>query len=414
MAGAARPAKGEVQGMRFYPVGARRRVLTALLLAGAWCGATAIPARAASQRGVSDTEIVIGTITDLSGVTAVQGVNNSQAIRMAFDEANAKGGVHGRKIRYIVEDNQYQVPRAVQALNKMLNLDDVFILMDDGGTPMNDANLPTQLEHGVPNIFPLTAARSMYQPFNRLKFGQFASYYDEMRAGIKYFVEQKGKKRVCAMYQDTDFGRDVLAGVVDQLKAANLTLAGQTAHKPTDTDFTASLTRLRDANCDLITTGTIVRDTSLILATAKKMGWKVDFLGQFASYDTAVAEAPGGAGEGYYAMSPSLIAYPDDPRPAVQEFTRKYKARYGIEPNFLGEMGYTAAQIVLLALDRAGPDLTTDSFIKALESIKNYQDIFGSPPLSLSETEHHGSSQAWLSVVKGGRWVPAVDHPLGY
>lgn len=400
--------------MHFDTVGARRRALTGLFLAGAWCAAFAIPARAADQRGVTDKEIVIGTITDLSGVTAVQGVNNSQAIRMAFDEANAKGGIHGRKIRYIVEDSQYQVPRAVQALNKILNLDNVFILLEDGGTPMNDANLPTQLEHGVPNIFPLTAARSMYQPFNRLKFGMFASYYDQMRAGIKYFVEQKGKKRVCAMYQDTDFGRDVLAGVVEQLKAMNMQLAGQTAHKPTDTDFTAALERLHEANCDLITTGTIVRDTSLILATAKKMGWNVDFLGQFASYDTAVAEAPGGVGEGYYAVSPSLIAYPDDPRPAVQEFTKKYKARYGIAPNFLGEMGYASAQIVLVALDRAGRDLTTDSFVKALESIKNYQDIFGSPPLSLSETEHHGSSQAWLSVVKGGRWVPAVDHPLGY
>ena len=127
-------------------------------------------------RGVTDTEIVIGTITDLSGVTAIQGVNNSQAIRMAFDEANEKGGVNGRKIRYIVEDNQYQVPRAVQAMNKMLNRDNVFIMVNNGGTPMNNANMPNQLEHGVPNVFPLTAARSMYEPFHRLKFGQFASY----------------------------------------------------------------------------------------------------------------------------------------------------------------------------------------------------------------------------------------------
>src|ERR1700758_4200222 len=95
-------------------------------------------------RGVTDNEIVIGTITDLSGVTAVQGVNNADAIRMAFDEANAKGGVHGRKIKYIVEDSQYTVPRAVQAMNKLLNNDDVFMTLDNGGTPMNDANMPAQ------------------------------------------------------------------------------------------------------------------------------------------------------------------------------------------------------------------------------------------------------------------------------
>ncbi|MBN9560223.1 MAG: ABC transporter substrate-binding protein [Alphaproteobacteria bacterium] len=397
------------------PRGARRSALKTLLLA-AICGTALITgARAADPvRGVTDTEIVIGTITDLSGVTAIQGVNNSQAIRMAFDEANEKGGVHGRKIKYIVEDNQYQVPRAVQAMNKMLNRDNVFVMVNNGGTPMNNANMPTQLEHGVPNVFPLTAARSMYEPFNRLKFGQFASYYDQMRAGVKYFVEQKGKKRICAMYQDTDFGRDVLAGVKEQVKVMGLEVVGETAHKPTDTDFTAMLTRLRDAKCDLVTTGTIVRDTTLILGTARKMGWDVDFLGQFASYDTAVAEAPGGVGEGYYAVTPSLIAYPDDPRPAVQKFARDYKARFGIAPNFLGEMGYSAAQITLLALDRAGRDLTLDSFIKGMESIKDYHDIFGSPPLTLSATQHHGSTQAWLAVVKDGKWVPAVDHPLGY
>src|SRR5919202_4173056 len=114
----------------------RRRLLG--VLSAAVCGAAlcSSPARAADPvRGVTDTEIIIGTITDLSGVTAVQGVNNSDAIRMVFDEANAKGGIHGRKIKYIVEDNQYTVPRAVQAMNKLLNLDRVFITVADGGTP---------------------------------------------------------------------------------------------------------------------------------------------------------------------------------------------------------------------------------------------------------------------------------------
>ena len=175
---------------------------------------TASVAHAADTvRGVTDTEIIIGTITDLSGVTAVQGVNNSDAVRMAFDEANAKGGVAGRKIKFIAEDNQYQIPRAVQAMNKLLNNDNIFMTIDDGGTPMNDANMPTQFAKDVPNMFPLTAARSMYEPYNKLKFGQFASYYDQMRAAVKYFAQTKGRKAFCVAYQDSDFGKDVLAGV---------------------------------------------------------------------------------------------------------------------------------------------------------------------------------------------------------
>jgi branched-chain amino acid transport system substrate-binding protein len=366
-----------------------------------------------AQQGVTDTEILIGTITDLSGVTAVQGVNNANAVRLAFDEVNEKGGINGRKIRYIVEDSQYQVPRAVQAMNKLLNSDKVFATIEDGGTPMNNATFPMAIEKGVPKLLPLSAARSMFEPFNRLKFSQYSSYVDEMRAGVKYFVEQRGKKSICAMYQDTDFGKDVYAGAVMQTEAMGLKIVATTAHKPTDTDFSAAIAKLHEANCDLITMGTIVRDSTLIIATVKKIGWNVDLLGQVASYDTAIAEAPGNVGEGFYSMSPSLYAYPDDPRPAIKAFTQRYKAKYGVDVNYLGEMGYTSAQIAIEALNRAGRDLTVDSLVKAMESIHEFHDLFGGS-YSFSATNHHGSTAAFLSVVHNGRWEPVVDHALAY
>jgi len=369
---------------------------------------------AEAVRGVTDKEIVIGSITDLSGVTAIQAVNNIDAVRLAFDEANAKGGVHGRQLHLIVEDTQYQVPRAVQGMNKLLNRDSIFFTLVDGGTPMNNAIMPMQFEKNVPNLFPLTAARSMYEPFNRLKFGQFASYYDQMRAGVKYFAGEKGKKVICAMYQDSDFGRDVMAGAVDQLKAMDMTLVAETAHKPTDTDFNGPIAKLHDANCDLILLGTIVRDTTIILATVKKIGWHVDLMGQSASYDTAISAAPGGVGEGFFSMTPGIYAYPDDSRPAVRAFAQKYKATTGRDPNFLGETGWTTAQLVLLALDRAGRDLNVDSLIKGIESIKDFHDIFGGPPLSFGPDQHHGSTASFLAVVRDGRWVPAIDSPIAY
>ena len=364
-------------------------------------------------RGVTDTEIIIGTITDLSGVTAVQGVNNSDAVRMAFDEANEKGGVNGRKIKYIVEDNQYQVPRAVQAMNKLLNNDNIFATIDDGGTPMNDANMPAQFAKGVPNMFPLTSARSMYEPYNKLKFAQFASYYDQMRAAVKYFTEKKGRKKFCVTYQDSDFGKDVLAGVVAETEALGLKVVETTAHRPTDTDFNAPMTKLHNAGCEVVMLGTIVRDTNIIIQTARKMNWDVDLVGQFAAYDTAVASLPGGATEGFYCMTPALYAYPDDPRPAVQDFAKRYKARYNRDPNFHGEVGYTAASMVLIGLQNAGKDLTVDSFIHAMEGIHDYTDIFGAK-LSFGPGQHHGSTRSFLTIVKNGRWVPVEQEALGY
>ena len=364
-------------------------------------------------RGVTATEIVIGQITDLSGVTAVQGVNNSDAVHMAFDEINAKGGIHGRKIKHIVEDNQYQVPRAVQAMNKLLNNDNIFLTIGNGGTPMNDANMPVQFGKNVPNLLPLTAARMMYEPYHKLKFGQFASYYDQMRSAVKYFAEKRGRKAFCVMYQDSDFGKDVLAGVVAQTEAMGMKVVATTAHKPTDTDFNANVSKLKDAGCDAIMLGTIVRDTNLIVQTARKMSWNVDLIGQFAAYDTAVASLPGGATEGVYCMTPALYAYPDDPRPEVQDFAKRFKAKYSREPNFHGEVGYTAANIVILALQNAGPDLTVDSFVAGMEKISSYKDIFGTE-LSFGPNQHHGSAKSFLTIVKDGRWVPVEPTALAY
>ena len=371
-------------------------------------------AQAADVRGVTDTEITIGTYTDLSGVTVAWGVNNSNAYRMAFDEVNAKGGINGRKIKYIVEDNQYQVPRSIQAANKLINKDGVFLMVANGGTPMNNAVLPDQLEKNVPNIFPLTSARSMYEPLHHLKFGLLSSYYDEMRAGTKYFVEKRGKKALCAMYQDTDFGRDNMSGVYDQMKAMNVKLVAETTHKPTDTDFTASVAKMHDAKCDLLVISTIVRDTNQIISAVRKSGWDVDIMGIVASYDTAVAEAPGGANDGYYCVTSFILVGSDDKRPAVQEFIKNYRALYGKDPNPAAQVGYTGAQVLIQALQNAGRDLTVDSAIAGMEKIKNYRDIFGSPAITFSATKHAGSAESFLLQVKGGKWVPVVDGPIGY
>ncbi len=236
-----------------------------------------------------------------------------------------------------------------------------------------------------------------------------------MRACVKYFAETKGKKVIGSMYQDTDFGRDVHAGVVAQVDAMKLKLGGISASRPTDTDFNAQVTRLKEARCDLVCMGTIVKDTIIILQTARKMGWTdVEFCGQFATYSTAVAEAPGEPAEGFYSMSPGVYAYNDDPRPAVRDVTTRYRQRFGIEINYLGEAGYAAAMCLSDVLQRAGRDLNPDTFQASMESIRDWRDIFGGPPLTITPADHHASTQSFLSVVKKTRWTPVVAEPLSY
>jgi len=223
-------------------------------------GAVALAGVAVAQketRGVSKTEIVLGMHTDLSGPAATYGVSSSNAVKMRFDDVNEKGGIAGRKIKLIIEDTQYQVPRAVQAGTKLINRDHIFAMVAALGTPMNNALFKDQFEVGVPSLFPLSAARSMYEPFHKLKFYSAASYVDQVRAGINYFVTKKGKKALCAMYQDTDFGKEVLDGVQAQAEKMKVKIVETTTHKPTDQDFTGQITRLKASACDAAVLGTI-------------------------------------------------------------------------------------------------------------------------------------------------------------
>jgi len=388
-----------------------------LLGIGVRVGAVALAGAAMAQketRGVTKTEIVLGMHTDLSGPAATYGVSSSNAVKMRFDEANEKGGVRGRKIKLIVEDTQYQVPRAVQAGAKLINRDRIFAMVAGLGTPMNNALFKDQLDAGVPNLFPLSAARSMFEPFHKLKFYGAATYVDQVRAGINYFVTKKAKKGLCAMYQDTDFGKEVLDGVQIQADKMKLKILETATHKPTDQDFTAPITKLKAAGCDLVVLGTIVRDSIVPYATARKIGWTdVDFLGSAATYDLVVAAAQGGVTEGLYAMGLTDMPYRDTLSPTAQAWFDKYKDRFKAEPNIGAVYGHVAADLTVVALEKTGATLTLDSFVKAMESIKGYRDIFNGPEVSFGPDKHQGASSAFLAVVKGGRWVRLTE-PLTF
>jgi branched-chain amino acid transport system substrate-binding protein len=388
-----------------------------MLAVGVVLAAGALAAVALAQnesRGVSKAEIVLGMHTDLSGPAATYGVSSSNAVKMRFDEVNDKGGIHGRKIRLVVEDTQYQVPRAVQAGAKLINRDRIFAMVAPLGTPMNNALFKDQFDAGVPNLFPLSAARSMYEPFNKLKFYGAASYVDQVRAGIQYFVSKKGKKALCAMYQDTDFGKEVLDGVQLQADKLKIKVVETTTHKPTDQDFTAQITRLKAAGCDLVVLGTIVRDSIVPYATARKIGWTdVDFLGSAASYDLFVAAAQGGVTEGLYAMGLTDMPYRDTFGPAAQAWFDRYKERYKNDPNIGAIYGHVAADLTALGLEKAGADLTLNSFVRGMESIRGYRDIFNGPEANFGPDKHQGANSSFLAVVKGGRWVRLTD-PLTF
>lgn len=370
----------------------------------------------AGTRGVRKNEIVVGTHTALSGPIAGWGIDATQGVRLRFEEVNAAGGVHGRKIKYIAEDSQYRVPISVQKANKLVNRDKVFFLIASIGTPHNNAVFKMLEKKNVPNLFPYTAARSMYEPLHKLKFANLAPYYGNMRAAVKYFIEEKGKKRPCMMYVDTDFGQETVEAVHDQLKVHGVDLIAETSHKATETNFVGAITKLRKAQCDVVFLGTIVRDTIIPVATATKMGWKVDMVGQTAACNNIVSGRGGKGVEGMYAVTSIPMMHEDEATGPAKIFFDNYKKRFGKAPSPVAQQGYFSADLAVIALQNAGRNLTVNSFIKGMESIKGYQHPFGGPVISYGPKKHLGSNESILLQIKGGRWVSPTGKKmvLGY
>ena len=253
----------------------------------------------------------------------------------------------------------------------------------------------------------------MFEPFHKLKFAGGSTYYDQIRSAYKLFAEQHGKTKPCVMYQDTDFGREIELGAKDQAEVMGQSVVAETAHKPTDKDFTAAITKLREAGCDVVYMGTIVSDTIIPYATARKMGWDVDFVGSIATYNGYSAAAKGGVTEGFMAMTGFQMAYGDSEDPLVRNWYNGYKEKFGKNPDFPSQLGYIFADMTVIALENAGRDLTVDKLVEGFEQIKGYRDIFGGPVQSFGPDKRQGSNESFLSQVQNGRWV-RIGQNIGY
>ena len=234
--------------------------------------ALAAGASLAQSQGVSKNEILVGSILDMSGPLAAYGKATRQGMLLRAEEANEQGGIHGRKIKLVVEDDGYDPKRAVLAAQKLVNQDKVFVVAGHIGTAQNNAAMPVQFEKNVINFLPITAAREMYEPFNRLKYSFAVTYYDQMRTFLPKLVKDKGAKKVCAIYQDDDFGLEVLRGAEAGLKTMNMELTEKSSFKRGSTDFSSQVARAKAAGCEMVVLGTIIRETIGTIGEARKSG----------------------------------------------------------------------------------------------------------------------------------------------
>jgi branched-chain amino acid transport system substrate-binding protein len=358
----------------------------------------------AQTQGVTDTEVVLGSVNDLSGIFAPVGVPAINGANLKFDQVNAGGGVHGRQIRFVVEDSSYQLPKATQAYNKLINFDKVFANVLSLGTPHNLAGFQLMDPKGIFNINPLTAAREMLQEPVDNKFTGFSTYYDQTAAGLIYLNSEFGVSKSCAMYLPTDFGIELIEATKEQSETLGMTFVSETTHKPDEQEFVGAVQKLRADGCEVVTMALGVRQVITVVGTAKQLGWTdVKFLTHSAGFLEAVAAVPGGVTDGLYAAAGwvDLQARRDDPVPA--KFIAEYEAAFGQPATGFAMLGYSAAETVVRALEKAGPDLTQESFKAAMESVEYYSELVDAQ-IKYTPDNHQGANDITISVVENGLW----------
>lgn len=366
-----------------------------------------------AEEGVTDTEIVIGSHQDLSGPIAGWGTQVKLGLEMRAREINEAGGIHGRKIRLVIEDNAYDPKKAIMVTNKMISRDHVFAFVGNMGSPTAGASKPIISGKKIPQMFPLTAASLFFEPYDRYSFGGFTPYYDQARCIVKYFVEKKGTTKFGLMYQDDEMGAIMKKGVEDQLAVHKLKLIAGESYKRGETVFSTQISKLKKAEVQLVILATVIRETVGALKEIKKLNWNVDAAGMSPAFTHTVIDLCLKAGfspQGFYAAGQTPYVYPDSPIASVRAFCKKHKEWFGKDPDLPTSAGYIGLDFFAKVAAKVGKNLTREKWIDAAENYGVFKDeYFGGVEVKFTPTNHQGSFDAILTQIQNDKFVKIAD-----
>lgn len=374
--------------------------------------ALAAQTASAQQQGVSKSEIVLGTSQDLSGPLAAYGKDQLNGMRLRVSEINEQGGVHGRKLTLLVEDHGYDPKKAVLVAQKLVNQDKIFMMVGSIGTPTNLAAMPVLFAKNIINFMPTSNAREMYDPPTKLKWAFGPPNFEASRQTIPPLYREKKASKACTLYQDDESGLEVVRGAEAGLKEIGVEIAERTTYKRGATDFSSQVARMKSANCDFVILGTVIRETVGTITEMRKLNYSPTLIGSMSTYTALIPKLGGRAMDGFYAAMFAPHPYLDDSAPAVRFWATKYQTAFGAEPSVVSVYGYAIADRLIAALQKAGPNLTTDSFAKTMESLTIPEDIFGIPPMKFSSTMHLGTNKVQLAQIQDGRWRTIPFSPI--
>ena len=360
--------------------------------------------------GVTDTEVLIGNVQDLSGPLKELGAIIPSGSNMYFQYINDQGGVHGRSIKMLIEDHQYNPQKAVAATKKLVEKDQVFCLFQILGTSPCEAIRPILSETGTPLIAPATNSGTMSdlsRVAGDLIFHTDTGYDRQGEILVDYILNQNSDAKIGIVYQDDDYGENVLEGIARAEAEHEITVQKESYQRGA-IDFKGQTMNLLKGGCTDVIIAGIVREPVTVMKTAEAMNYKPNFFGTGPTVDARVGKLAGSAGEGFTATYWANMWNSDAPGPILY---RELCEKYDIPEPYIGlyhYYGFATAQLLVEGLERAGRNPTRKSLVRGLETFKNW-DVGSFPPITYNRNDHAGVDKVQLVQMQNGEQVVITD-----
>jgi branched-chain amino acid transport system substrate-binding protein len=363
--------------------------------------------------GATDKEIKIGNIMPYSGPASAYGVIGT--IEAAyFKMINDQGGINGRKINFITYDDGYSPPKAVEQARKLVESDEVLFLASPLGTPSNSAIQKYMNAKKVPQLFVSTGATKFgeYKDFP-WTMGWQPAYQSEGRIYAAYLLKEKPDAKIGIMYQNDDFGKDLLKGLKDGLgsKAASMIIS-EASYEVSEPTIDSHIVKLRAAGADTFVSITTPKFAAQAIKRVAEIGWKPMYFQSNVGASVGSVLKPAGFDNAQGILSAAYAKDGADPQWDNDEGMKKFYAflaKYAPDANKTDGsvvFGYGHAQTIVQTLKQAGDDLTRANIMKQAASLKDFAPDTLLPGITIntSATDFYPIEQLQMMRFKGDKW----------
>jgi len=371
---------------------------------------------AVAEDGVSADTILIGGYGPITGPAAFLGLGGRDGASIAINEINEAGGIHGRKLKMIFEDDGFSPAKALTAVKKLVEQDKVFMLMGLSGSNPTIGTLDYVRDAKVPSYIAIASAPQVTHPFSRYLFrgastesARFGEIYAEF---LSQFLQVKKIGILSGADENAKNEADNTARMLD--KWYGIKIEGRAEFKVGDKDFTPQILKMKQLNPDIVVAIGQTPEVSIIIRQMRELGMRTPIYGSAAAVDQSIIINAGLAAEGYMGgwLTP---VYLDSSHPDMQKYMGLFNkfmpnAPKG-RPNLYDIMGYTEIHVIAEGMRRAGADLTREKFIDALETITDFRVSEIASPRSFTKWHHIGNLRQQIMVVLAQRWVPLKWEP---